>query len=53
MTDYFDSAYGIIISFNRAMLECRKHKTSTVEMLDALGNHPAYLAQDVLLFLGY
>jgi hypothetical protein len=50
---YFDTAYGLIITFDRAMLECRKHKTSTVEMLEALGNHAAYSAQEVLIWLGY
>jgi hypothetical protein len=52
-SSYYDSAEDTEISFERAAAECRKHFTSVVEMIDALGNSATYDAQAVLGWLGY
>ena len=51
--DYYESAKGIHISLERAILECDRHGVDSEQMLADLGEHKTYLATDVLEWLGY
>ncbi len=52
--DYYESAEDIIITRERALQEIRKHHLENFEeFFEDLGNKKEYLAQDVLVWLGY
>jgi hypothetical protein len=50
---YFESASGVLISFERALTEVAKHGACTREFLADCGTHDTYDAQTVLTWLGY
>lgn len=54
MTTYYQSAEGMEITRERAILELKKHKiTDLTDFFNDLGNFDTYSAQKVLEWLGY
>jgi len=55
--DYYESAEGKIISYDRMLQELDRHgynrEAEIKELHDDLGKRDTYLATDVLDFLGY
>jgi len=57
MSDYYESAEGIMISRERALFELKSHglhfEEDLKDFFKELGDKNIYSAQDVLDFLGY
>ena len=57
MSDYYESAEGIMISRDRALREIKSHgldfEENLKEFFEELGDKNIYSAQDVLDWLGY
>jgi len=54
MSDYYDSAEGIMISKDRVLCELKDHGVVDLkEFFDDLGDKKLYSAQMVLRWLGY
>lgn len=57
MSDYYESAEGIMISRDRALREIKSHgldfEDNLKEFFEELGDKNIYSAQDVLDWLGY
>jgi intein-encoded DNA endonuclease-like protein len=54
MSDYYDSAEGLQISRERALLELKLHNCEDIKLFyQELGKHKTYSAQSVLIWLGY
>ena len=55
--DYFDSAYGVDISQDRALEELARHGVTSneeiIEFFEDMGDQDGYSAQKVLEWLGY
>ena len=52
--DYYDSAEGLTITRERALLELARHHCEDLEQFfDDLGDRQEYNAQEVLIWLGY
>ena len=52
--DYYESAEGLTITRERALLELARHHCEDIEQFfDDLGDKEEYQAQDVLDWLGY
>jgi len=52
--DYYESAEGLIITRERALLELARHHCQDLEQFfDELGDREEYQAQEVLDWLGY
>ena len=54
MMDYYESAEGLTITRERALLELARHHCEDIEQFfDDLGDREEYQAQEVLIWLGY
>ena len=54
MIDYYESAEGLTITRERALLELARHNCEDIEQFfDDLGDRAEYQAQEVLDWLGY
>tara|TARA_B100000676_G_scaffold62156_1_gene61522 strand:+ start:555 stop:719 length:165 start_codon:yes stop_codon:yes gene_type:complete len=54
MSDYYESAKGIMITRDRALQEIRNHNLENFEeFFEDLGDREYYDAQSVLIWLGY
>lgn len=51
--DYYESAEGLTITQNRALVEVLDHGVDIWEFLTELGDHETYSAQSVLRWLGH
>lgn len=53
MDNYYDSAEGVTITQNRALVEVLDHRIDIWEFLSECGDLPEYDAHSVLNWLGY
>jgi len=53
MSSYFDSIAGEIVSRRTVVKMLREHDSDMAELVEDLGDHAEYKADDVIGWLGY